>query len=101
MSEDRRVVQCNYAEGTSIAASGARAYVALSNPGHGHDRIEILVRSRGGRWVKKWERRQRLTDFRVKTLPPEHPLHSRMLLDGDHAADFVEEMNAKKPPTSH
>lgn len=70
---DRRVVQCNYAEGTKIAAKGARAYVVYPNPGGGYDRIGILVRSRGARWVEKWERADRLCNFRVKTLPPEHP----------------------------
>ena len=90
MSDDRHVVQCNCAEGTSIAQAGARAYVVTSNPGWGQERIEILVRSRGGRWVRKWERTDRLTNFRGKTLPPEHPLHGRWeLLDGEPAARFL------------
>lgn len=72
---DRRVIQCNYAEATGIATDGARAYLVLPNPGGGHDRIQILVRSRSGRWVEKWEDIRRLTDFRAKTLPPEHPLY--------------------------
>lgn len=82
-SADRKVIQCNYAEGTSSAPEGARAYVVLPNPGNGHDRIMVLFRSRGGRWVEKWESIKRLRDFRVKTLPPEHPMysHSRQLFD--------------------
>jgi hypothetical protein len=70
---DRYVIQCNYAEGTRIAPGGARAYLVLANPGNYHDRIIIKVRSRGGRWVEKWERIERLIDFRVKVLPPTHP----------------------------
>lgn len=72
---DRRVVQCNYTEATKIAPAGARAYLVRPNPGNGNDRIEILVRSHGGRWVHKWEDIRRLDHFRVKVLPPEHPLH--------------------------
>lgn len=73
---DRKVVQCNLTETTNIAPAGARAYVVLTNPGGGHDRIQVLVRSHGGRWVEKWENMRRLADFRVKTLPPEHPLYA-------------------------
>lgn len=78
---DRHVIQCNYTEGTNIAPEGARAYVVMPNPGNAHDRIEILVRSRGARWVRKWEDIRRLDRFRVKTLPDEHPLHDRILWD--------------------
>lgn len=72
---DRKVIQCNFAEATNAASTGARAYVVLMNRGGGHDRIVVLVRSRGGRWVEKWEDIRHLKDFRVKTLPPEHPLY--------------------------
>ena len=61
-----------------IASPGARAYVLRPNPGGGNDRIVILVRSRGARWVEKWENASRLCDFRLKTLPPEHPLYDRV-----------------------
>lgn len=70
---DRYVVACNYTEGTGVAAPGALCYVSLSNPGGGSDRLLIVVRSRGGRWVQKWENIRRLANFRLKTLPPEHP----------------------------
>lgn len=73
-SEDRRVVQCNYATGISAVTTGARAYLARTNPGGGNDRIVILARSRGGRWIEKWEDIRRLENFRPKTLPPGHPL---------------------------
>jgi hypothetical protein len=70
---DRLVVQCNYATATGVAAAGARAYLTRDNPGGYHDRVMILVRSRGGRWVEKWESIARLGEFRVKVIPPDHP----------------------------
>lgn len=73
---DRQVVQCNYTTAVSAVAAGARAYLVRPNPGGGDDRIVILVRSRGGRWIEKWENIRRLGNFRCKTLPPEHPLYS-------------------------
>lgn len=89
---DRKVVQCNYAEGTKIAAPGARAYLVFPNRGNGYDRIKIVVRSRGARWVEKWERADRLTNFRVKTLPPEHPMYdydNDRLFPAEHAGDLL------------
>jgi hypothetical protein len=83
---DRSVVQCNYAGPVSAAAAGARAYLVRPNPGGGDDRIIILVRSRGGRWVEKWENIRRLENFRPKTLPPEHPLYGDLRI-WDHEAE--------------
>jgi hypothetical protein len=90
--EDRKVVQCNYAVPVSAAAAGARAYLMLPNPGSGADRIEILLRSRGGRWVQKWEDIRRLEDFRVKTLPPEHPLYGDERIWDYEAAEMAGRM---------
>jgi hypothetical protein len=70
-----RVVQCNYTSPVSAAAAGARAYLVRANPGGGDDRIVILVRSRGGRWIEKWEDIRRLGSFRARTLPPGHPMY--------------------------
>lgn len=77
---DRRVIQCNVTHPTKTAVAGARAYVILTNHGSGHDRIEVLVRSRGGRWIEIWQNIRGLDSFRVKTLPPEHPLYGRRRL---------------------
>jgi hypothetical protein len=85
---DRRVVQCNYAEPVSAAATGARAYLVRPNPGGGDDRIVILVRSRGGRWVEKWEDIRHLGSFRCKTLPPEHPMYGDERI-WDHDAEAM------------
>jgi hypothetical protein len=91
--DDRRVIQCNYAEGTNIAAPDARAFVLLTNPGGGHDRVFVLVRSRSGRWVKKWESVTRLKNFRTKTLPPEHPLYWVGEFSGPNIEQVVESLN--------
>lgn len=74
--EDKRAIQCNYTEGTKIAPKGAKAYLVRPNPGGGNDRIVILARSRGGRFVQKWESIKRLDNFRIKTIPPEHPFYN-------------------------
>jgi hypothetical protein len=70
---DRKVIACNLTEGIAEASKGALAYVVLPNNGNGHDRIVILLRSRGGRWIRKWESIKRLSNFRVKTIPVGHP----------------------------
>lgn len=95
MEGDIKVIQCNFAETTNIAPKGARAYITCSNNGNGNDRIPILVRSHGGRWVEKWERADRLTDFRLKTLPPEHPLYSRFeyAVRDDWAVSLLESLS--------
>lgn len=89
MTEDRKVVQCNYLEATGVAADGARAYVTRSNRGNDNDRVMVLVYSRGGRWVEKWENTSRLGNFRVKTLPPEHPLYDRVFATPDTLAGLL------------
>lgn len=75
-SDDRKVIQCNLSVTMSYAVEGARAYVVRLNPGWGNERIVVLVRSRGGRWIEKWESVTRLRDFRVKTIPEDHPRYS-------------------------
>ena len=69
---------CNLAEPTSEAARGALAYVMWPNWGGGNDRLPLLIRSRGGRWIEKWESMRRLNNFRIKTIPPQHPLYDRL-----------------------
>ena len=63
-----KAIACNYAEATKTASVGAIAYVTLSNPGNAHERIFIVTKSRGGRWIAKWERTTRLNNFRLKTV---------------------------------
>ena len=76
--EDHRAIACNYAEPVGVAAEGALCYVRWPNPGGGNDRMQLLVRSRGGRWIEKWEAISRLQNFRLKTIPPDHPLYDRL-----------------------
>lgn len=86
---DRHEVVCNYIEGTSIVAEGARAYVVLQLGGNLPERVRVVVRSRGGRWVSKWENMRRLDNFRLTTIPPEHPRYSDERLWGGATPDHV------------
>ncbi len=101
MTSDRQVIQCSYVESTRTASQGARAYVVLTNPAGGHDRIVILVRGRNGRWAQKWENIQRLGDFRIAVLPPGHAQHSdrrvRSFTDTE-AERFLAAVNATPMP---
>ncbi len=67
------MIACNYSESCKTATKGSLAYVMGINPGWDNNRIPILSRSRGGRWIWKWESLKRLCNFRLKTIPPEHP----------------------------
>jgi len=66
---DRYIVVANYQHGTKIAADGAKAFV-LWMTGSGES-VEVVVRSRGGRWVQKYEQVKHLGNFRVRTLVEE------------------------------
>lgn len=70
---DRQVIACNYTGPTAAVAEGARAYVVPQLGGNLPGRVRVLARSRGGRWIEKWEDIRRLGSFRLKTLPPGHP----------------------------
>lgn len=74
---DRYAVACNYAEGTHTSSEGALAYLADSHwGGGGFERVQVVARSRGGRWITIWSPIARLTNFRAKTLPLRHPLYA-------------------------
>lgn len=103
---DRRMLACNYLESTSVAAKGALAYVLLQFGGNLPDRIRVLVRSRSGRWVEKWESVRRLGSPRLETLPPGHPRYGDERLFGEAAEDHVRqfvaaqaELDARIPTT--
>jgi len=61
-------IACNYAAGTSIARTGARCYL-LWRTGGDNRRAKVLVKSRGGRWVAKWEPIVMLDHFRFVRVP--------------------------------
>ena len=71
-------IACNYAVPTRVAGKGALCFVLNENFGNGNERIQLLVRSRGGRWVSKWERIDRLTNFRAKIVVGENPIYNRL-----------------------
>ena len=75
---DKRVVACNYRAPARVAVTGARCYVLNPNYGMGCARVRLLLRSRGGRWIDKWEDTRRLANFRVKVVPPEHPRYEEL-----------------------
>lgn len=70
-------VACNYREATKAVGDGARAYLLWTTGGNDYIDQQVLVRSRGGRWIAKWERTRRLTNFRSVTLPNGNPLRAR------------------------
>jgi hypothetical protein len=82
---DKQAIQCNYTETTSAVANGSRAYVTLLNPGSGNSRIMVIARSRGGRFVEKWENIRRLDNFRIRTVHHSDPLYHnhRLYILGD------------------
>lgn len=87
---DRKVVACNFRVSTKLVPEGAKAYVERTNPGGGHDRIWVQARARGGRWIRRVEAMHRLHNFRLKTLPPEHPAYN-----WEHLEPGTEETVAK------
>lgn len=64
-------IVANHREGDKICRPTAQCWIMWTNPGGGFDRNMMVVRSRGGRWVKKWMRADRLTNWRIKWVPPE------------------------------
>src|SRR5438105_3945096 len=75
MGADRHVIACTYLTYTSGCTRGALAYVSEATFGE-IERICVLARSRSGRWICRWESLHLLGNFRLKTLPPEHPLYA-------------------------
>lgn len=70
-------VACNYAAGTSIARPGARTYL-LWRTGGDNRRCQVLVKSRGGRWVTKWEPIVMLDHFRIVRVPAARPEYAKL-----------------------
>lgn len=66
----RVVIQCNLIDTDGQAPRG---YLANANWGNYADKIEVVLRRKEGRWSAYWTGIERFDNFRVKTLPPEHP----------------------------
>lgn len=91
---EKRMVACNHT-GNRYISEGALAFVKWTNPGNGNDRIPIFVRTRSGRWINKWERIDRLSNFRVKTVTEHHPaFHVNTAPWGDNADSVAAELRA-------
>lgn len=70
---DITVIACNYTQATNVVSNGSKAYVdPVYLGGNLPERMRVLVRSRSGRWIEKWEDTRRLSNFRLKTIPPQH-----------------------------
>lgn len=95
---DFRVIACNLTEATSAASDGTLAYVLDPNRGNVSNRMRLAIRSRSGRWIEKWERLDRLDNFRFKTLPPEHPLHG--WFSGSYKDEWLAEIQRAKEASS-
>jgi hypothetical protein len=72
-ASDLQAIACNYVEGASACAQHALCYVSQFKQLRHSGRVQILARSRSGRWIRKWEDIRRLKNFRLETLAPEHP----------------------------
>lgn len=77
---DKRYIAGNVRVACNVFSVGALCYVVYDNPGGGSDRVKVLGRSRGGRWVETWIAMSRLHNFRFKAIPPSHPRYGDMRL---------------------
>jgi hypothetical protein len=75
---DKRVIACNLARSSPTFAIGASAYVSQ----YKINRVQILGRSRSGRWVERWEGLDDLCNFRFKAIPAENPFYSNPIING-------------------
>ncbi len=85
--QEIKAVACNYSVPVKAASRRSIAYVLNVNRGGGAERIEILSRSRDGRWINRWERIDRLTNFRFKTVVPENPIYNEIKFAPQAAVD--------------
>lgn len=86
----------NYLTGTPVVRTDSRAYI---NVGYlNSDRVMVRVRSRGGRWITKWEALKRLGNFRLVTLPPEHPRYGDWEAAAATVADIAQVERLKTEP---
>lgn len=101
MPESKIFIYCNIRTDRSAARAGSKAAISTTNPGNGHERIKILVRSRVGRYVCKWEALKYLRNFRAKRIPESHPHFERIDIfdfsyrSMDDAQSFCAHLNEK------
>jgi hypothetical protein len=86
-------IMANHRDGDNICSPKAQCWIMWTNPGGGFDRNMMVVRSRSGRWVRKWMRTDRLENWRVKWVPPILRDTAMGLSDKQEAEDVLERMN--------
>lgn len=59
----------NWREATKYVRAGARCYVTWDNPGWGGERLQVWVRSRGGRAIVIMRAAKKLTNYRAAWIP--------------------------------
>jgi hypothetical protein len=73
---DKYGIICNFAVPTKTSSTGSKAWLGVTSGGAiGDGNVRLYMRSRGDRMIEKWDRIKRLTNFRIATLPPEHPFY--------------------------
>ena len=87
-------IACNYAAGTKIARDGARCYL-LWRTGGDNRRCKVLAKSRGGRWITKWEPIVMLDRFRIVRVPEARPEFAALteLYPDDHEIGAVRDLD--------
>lgn len=71
---DKEIFVCNYGVSTSACAKGALCYVIRKFAVD--ESMKVLARSRSGRWIEKWDKKERFYNFRLKIIPPQHPRYN-------------------------
>ena len=94
IGQDIQRIACNYTNDTSAVSKGSIAYVMGGNYGNGYERLDVLARSRGGRFIRRWEPITNLGNFRMKTIPASSSLYGR-LLDGCGSVDTLQGLRLK------
>ena len=85
-------VAANFIEGDKYVRTGAKCYITWGNSGWGAKRVQVWVRSRGGRVITRIIATKRLTNFRACWVP-EHVRVSWGLVGG---AFFTERGKAQR-----
>lgn len=99
---DKHAVACNTATERPFVPLGALCYIGpilhRESPNPKNVRVLAVMRSRSGRWVQHWTPLHKLTSFRLKTLPWDHPRYNDPRIDTVDAHDTLQtilELTAK------
>lgn len=69
---DKYIVACNLSVSTRHCPKGGLAYIRWRAGGDDR-RVSLRARSHSGRWITIWYPLKRLRNFRIKTIPADHP----------------------------